>query len=265
MMHRDYVNPLLLLVVVLLLACRVASETPEAASRLTVCLLVLCVTALTVNAALAVARALSRRRALMSVVWAVVFLVLASCVLAVPGMEREEGADAFLRLEEEYRLSGNPQVRDEEGNSLLALAAARGKVSRVQELLSKGETLPLSMREEAAMRAAEGNHKEVLLLLLDSGVEADGMMDGSSLLAAAAQCGRVDTMELLLRRGANPNRKDEEGFTPLMHAVLSDHVPAVRLLMSHGADASLLNSEGRNAASYSRRAEMDQALAAPRS
>ena len=264
-MYRDYVNPLLLLAVVLLLACRAVSETPEAVSCLTAWLLALCVTALTVNAALAVARALSHRRALMSVVWAVVFLILASCVLVAPGMEREEGEDAFLRLVEEYRLSGNPQVKDEEGNSLLALAAARGKLSQVRELLSEGNPLPLSMREEAAMRAAEGNHREVLQLLLDSGVEADGVIGGSSLLAAAAQGGRVDTMELLLRRGANPNRKDEEGLTPLMHAVLSDHVPAVRLLMLHGADASLLNSEGRNAASYSRRAEMDQALAAPRS
>ncbi len=263
-MHRDYVNPLLLLVVVLLLACRVARETPEAASRLTVWLLVLCVTALTVNAALAVARVLSRRRALMSVVWTVVFLILASCVLVVPGMGREEGADAFQRLAEEYRLSDNPQVRDGEGNSLLALAAAHGKVSLVQELLEKGSALPLSMREEAAMRAAEGNHREVLQLLLDSGVAVDGVMGGSSLLAAAAQFGRVDTMELLLQRGADPNRRDEEGFTPLMHAVLSDFVPAVRLLMRHGADSSLLNGEGRNAASYSRRAEMDQALAAPR-
>lgn len=263
-MSRDYVNPFLLLAAVILLACRVTSESAEAAAWIGVCLAALCVTALVVNAALAVARALAHRRALMSVVWAVVFLIVGSCVLATPGEPRRAEEETFRHLLEMYRKEGNPAVLDEEGNSLLEVAAGLGKVDVVKELTSGEFQTPKAAMEQAARRAAENNQADALAVLLDRGVSPHAVVSGAPLLGAAAQNGRVDTMKLLLQRGADPNGRDEEGYTPLMQAVLSDYTPAVRLLMKHGADASLLNEEGRDAASYSRREEMDQALSTPR-
>lgn len=263
-MSKDYINPFLLLVAVILLACRVTSESTELASWLGVWLAALCVTALVVNAALAVARALAHRRALMSVVWAVVFLIMGSCMLATPGGPRGEEEESFQRLLETYRREGAPSVRDAEGNSLLELAAGLGKLAVVKELTSEEAQAPKAVMERAAAKAAENNQADALAVLLDRGVSPHAVVNGVPLLGAAAQNGRVSTMRLLLQRGADPNGRDEEGYTPLMQAVLSDYVPAVQLLMRSGADASLLNQEGRDAASYSRREEMDQALSAPR-
>jgi len=49
----------------------------------------------------------------------------------------------------------------------------------------------------------------------------------------------------LLKKGANPNVRDEDGYTPLHNAALWGHVDVVRLLLEHGADPSIRNRGGK--------------------
>jgi ankyrin repeat protein len=57
--------------------------------------------------------------------------------------------------------------------------------------------------------------------------------------------GPIDAVVLLLRYGADVNRWDEEhGSTPLLNAVLANHIEAVRMLLAAGADPNVCGAEG---------------------
>ena len=68
---KDYINPLLLLIVIALLSWKVSAgiETP---SQVEIWLLTLCVSGFIVNGLLSFAQALARRKSVMNVVWSMV-------------------------------------------------------------------------------------------------------------------------------------------------------------------------------------------------
>src|SRR5690606_13737426 len=64
-------------------------------------------------------------------------------------------------------------------------------------------------------------------------------------LSFAADCGSVESVRLLLERGANPNHKPHGGqltvyspryFQPLHHAAYKGYLEVASLLLEHGAD-----------------------------
>lgn len=249
---RDYVNPLVLLAVVVLLACRMSGVGSGAGAD--TWLLTLCVTAFIADTALAVARMLTRRPALMCVVWAVVFLLLSCCVWVVRGnaVSDDEEMALFRELKAAYMQGGNPLAAAEEGDCLFTVAASVGSVEVVQEILHKHGAVPMPVLAEAGRRAAENGREAVLKLLLESGLPADSTAGSTTLLCAAAQNAGLKTTRLLLEKGAAPNLADAEGTPPLIHAVLADSAPVVRLLLQAGANPAAPDADGRDAASYSR-------------
>lgn len=265
-MMKDFVNPLVLLAVVVLVACRMGAEDEGAAGSFLLWALALCATAFIVDGALAVARAMTRRRVLLPVVWASVFLILGSCLLATAGDDSrgaEEEIASFRALQSAWRAGGDAGARDEAGDCLLTLAASLGKVRVLEELLQQKGAFPAGDIQEAALRAAENGRVEALGLLLDAGGDVSGVCQGTTLLCAAAQNGRLRAVGLLLERGAKVDQPDEEGATPLIHAVVAEAAPVVRLLRRHGADASLQDAAGRDAASYARSGEIRELLNQP--
>jgi len=259
---RDYINPLLLLVIVVLLALRVSGAGDVAVYDMW--LLVLCVTALLVNGALMVARSISRRRALMSAVWSVVYLLLGSCAWVLSGDETisDEELVVYRAMEEAWRQGGGAFAVDENGDSFFVVAASIGRCREVKKLLDEG-SVPTEQLAEAARRAAENGRVEVLKLLLGAGVSVDGVVGSTTLLCAAAQNGQLGTAELLLRGGAGANVADSDGMPPLIHAVLADSAPVVRVLLQAGADPAYADAQGRTAADYSRSTRVDELLGRP--
>jgi len=83
-----------------------------------------------------------------------------------------------------------------------------------------------------------GDVQSVLNLLhnYDVDLEQTDDVEGLRALHYAAWDGRVEIVEALLEKGANPNALDNDGFTPLNLAVLSGHLGCVRLLLDHGAN-----------------------------
>lgn len=254
---KDYVNPVLLLAVIILMACRATAETAAVVNRLEIWILTLCVSEVLVNGALALARALTHRPSLMSVVWAMTFLVLGSCTWAVREMPTDEEMQAYQELYATHQQ--NPLARDAEGETLLTRAAALGKTDTVRDILNRA-TPPMELIQEAGLRAAEGNHTAVLEQLAKLGMTANAAHDGVPLLHAAAQNGSCEAMEWLLTRGADPNARDAEGTTPLIHATLSGSVKAVRALLKHGADMKQKDAQGKSAADFARGEELLQLL-----
>jgi ankyrin repeat protein len=70
--------------------------------------------------------------------------------------------------------------------------------------------------------------------------------DGLSYLHRAAQFGRNDIVDLLLQHGADVNDRAHNDLanTPLLCAVIGHHIDTVRLLVTRGADVTLPNSAG---------------------
>ncbi len=259
---RDYINPLLLLVIVVLLALRVSGAGDVAVYDMW--LLVLCVTALLVNGALMVARSISRRRALMSAVWSVVYLLLGSCtwVLCEDESVADEELAAYRALEEAWQQGSGAFTADENGDSFFVVAASVGRSRVLREILAEG-SVPKDQLAEAARRAAENGRVEVLKLLIGAGVPVDAAVGSTTLLCSAAQNGQFGTTELLLQGGAGANVADSDGMPPLIHAVLADSAPVVRVLLQAGADPAYADAQGRTAADYSRSTRVDELLGRP--
>jgi ankyrin repeat protein len=68
-----------------------------------------------------------------------------------------------------------------------------------------------------------------------------------SLLSRAAALGQLDLASRALRCGADPNRPDCAGQTPLMKAASADHAPVVQLLLAEKANVNATDSAGQTA------------------
>lgn len=259
---KDFVNPVLLLVVIVLMVWHVVAESDAAADALEVSLLTICVTGVVVDGSLGLARALSRRPAVRSVVWAGVFCVFGcfGWVLCSEGSARHTAGEERQAYRELYRTQlANPLARDAEGENLLTRAAALGEVDVVRRIMSDAQLTEADI-DEAGLRAAESNKTAVLDELARRGLSAKAVVQGTPLLHAAAQNAACEAMAWLLARGATPNSRDAEGATPLIHATIAESVPAVQLLLDYGADVRLKDSTGQSPADFARSEELQNLL-----
>ncbi|QIX01792.1 hypothetical protein AMS68_007309 [Peltaster fructicola] len=70
---------------------------------------------------------------------------------------------------------------------------------------------------------------------------------GETPLSLACAAGLQEPVRALLVRGANPDGRDMNGFTPLMHAALHSKIPIFKLLITRGADPSIRSLSGYTA------------------
>jgi ankyrin repeat protein len=59
--------------------------------------------------------------------------------------------------------------------------------------------------------------------------------------------GRIDRVEELLAKGANPNRLASDGFTPLSRSAYAGHTALVERLLQRGADPNVTAKDGASA------------------
>jgi len=70
--------------------------------------------------------------------------------------------------------------------------------------------------------------------------------NGKTPLHVAAHLGHISNMRLLIAYGAPVNLQDQEGFTPLHYAALSDSYDAVELLLLYEhVKTGITNNEGK--------------------
>ena len=174
--------------------------------------------------------------------------------------------------------------KDSLGTTPLMLAAAKGKKQAVDFLLSKGAdpSLRTLIGRNLLHAAVEGGDVSIVetVLSLDIPVTVNSIDEhGHTPLMIAANSNNLETLEFLLRNGADPFLKDEKGrnvlhisvrhddgctdvierllsfgmdidsrddkgYTPLMDAVALANVQAVNYLLEKGADPTLTANNG---------------------
>lgn len=133
-------------------------------------------------------------------------------------------------------------------------AAHDGDLEAVKAWLKQGVSCNAVDKEghTALMFAAFNGHSEIVMYLLDAGAEIDRVdyLDRTALLYGSTGP-FPETVKILLDRGADPNMVDsDEHFSPLMHAAAEGNLEVVKVLVAHGAERSLKDVDGDDAAAF---------------
>jgi hypothetical protein len=93
--------------------------------------------------------------------------------------------------------------------------------------------------------AASGNIEQLRKLLKNPRQHINPVDEDLSALQLACLNQQLKAAKWLAQRGADPNREDEKGATPLHFAVKSGDAAFVRLLLEKGANREHMNDDGR--------------------
>ena len=100
----------------------------------------------------------------------------------------------------------------------------------------------LSPLHAAALRG----HGNVANILIEKGANPNKADQwGMTPLVMAAYNGHTNVVKLLLDKGANPNETNGHGYTPLHHASYTGHKYVVKALLEAGANQTMTYSDGR--------------------
>ncbi len=147
---------------------------------------------------------------------------------------------------EAIKLLEQPEV-DEEGKTkgnALATAAMKDDSAEVLRLLGKGADINYGtgLAHHALHAAAQCGKLSMVHLLLDKGANVNAqrskLYGRETALHAASRSGHDQIVQVLLDRGAEINAYDEHGETALYNAADRGHHKVVRLLLDRGADVN---------------------------
>ncbi|XP_043921844.1 E3 ubiquitin-protein ligase HACE1 [Protopterus annectens] len=125
------------------------------------------------------------------------------------------------------------------------------QLSRLTRSLRRARTVELPEDNETAVytlmpMVMADQHRSVSELLMNSKFDVNYAFGRvkRSLLHIAANCGSVECLVLLLKKGANPNYQDISGCTPLHLAARNGQKKCMAKLLEFNADVNICNNEG---------------------
>lgn len=146
-------------------------------------------------------------------------------------------------------LRGGADVNAPQGDGMTALhwSALNGDLATVQVLIVAGATTePLTRlgRYTPLHLASSRGHGAVVARLLEAGSRPGALTEtGVQPLHLAAQAGSPDAVKALLDRGADINARDQtHGRTPLIFAASQNRLETMTLLLAKGANPRLATS-----------------------
>jgi uncharacterized protein len=104
--------------------------------------------------------------------------------------------------------------------------------------------------------AAFFRHPAIAKLLIDAGADVNLRAKNAQHVGpihAAVARNDVQTLELLLLRGADPNLPQEKLFRPLHEAASNGSIASVALLLMYGADPNAVSEDGQRPADLARK------------
>ncbi|XP_046341569.2 ankyrin repeat and KH domain-containing protein mask-like isoform X2 [Haliotis rufescens] len=130
----------------------------------------------------------------------------------------------------------------------LGVASRTGNVEEVKRLLSRGVDINCRGMGSTTpvMVAAYSGHRDVVELLVSKGADVSLVdKDGDSILHLACLRGHLGTVEFVLSLNVvDINSRGQGSMTPVMRAAMGGHRDVVELLVSKGADVSLMDKDG---------------------
>nr|XP_031836382.1 kinase D-interacting substrate of 220 kDa isoform X3 [Nomia melanderi] len=140
--------------------------------------------------------------------------------------------------------------RDENGSTALILAATKGKIHIVRELINHGADVNAEDGDNwtALLCAAKEGHTDVCLELLEHGADLEHRdMGGWTALMWATYKGRSPTVTMLLARGADVNAHGNFHISSLLWAAGRGYPDIVKDLIAHGAKVNVGDKYGTTA------------------
>lgn len=149
----------------------------------------------------------------------------------------------------------DPNIPNPEGYTPLMMAAQLHNAKLAELLMDAGANIHARNRfgETAIMLASYHGQTEMVKQLYIRGAEINH--SGWNPLLYAATGGHLDTIQLLLKGGADINAVSDNGSSALMMAVRNNHSDAVALLLKLGADPTIKNEQGDNALTWAEKRE----------
>ena len=130
-------------------------------------------------------------------------------------------------------------------------AAATGRTERVRELVAADASLVNAFATDGFYPlglAIFFGHAETAQALLELGADINQAARNAMMVAplhAAAAAKQTDIACELLERGAEPNVRQQAGYTPLHEAARQGNFTLVDRLIAHGADVEAMADDGR--------------------
>ncbi|KAK2575439.1 hypothetical protein KPH14_011177 [Odynerus spinipes] len=158
----------------------------------------------------------------------------ATAELAVP---KKVGLKVLQTLLE---FGADVNAKDEDGRQPILWAASAGSVEAVLALARAGGAAAAGASDKDGLTAlhcaASRGHVGCIEALVNlCGSQPDHVDDnGCSALHYAATLGHADATALILRLGADPNRQDRKGRTPVLCAAAKGQLETLKILTQHG-------------------------------
>lgn len=165
---------------------------------------------------------------------------------------KSDNAEMVIKL---LSLHCNPDEKDAKGSTPLMHAAWNGNYEIASLLLEAGANPNITnLKMNTALHfACERGNDHIVELLESYGAiritNSLGLRPGfkpateeSSKILTACKEGNVDkVIELLEINNADPNERDSNGSTLLMHAITIGSIDLVKVLVTHGAEINAIN------------------------
>jgi len=172
---------------------------------------------------------------------------------ALASARNANGVSAVLQARYEGRHELVAMLRSKLGALDVFEAATLGEVPRLQSLLAADPSLAKAFSNDgftALHLATFFSQTEAAAELIRAGADVNAVATNSMKVAvinSAAASGRVDLVKMVLRAGADPNARQQMGWSALHAAAAHDNVEMAQALLDAGADPSLENDDGHTA------------------
>lgn len=132
----------------------------------------------------------------------------------------------------------NVHVRENEGGTVIDVAAMEGHTEIVKLLLEYGAQL--SNKYEAAFEnALYAKNMDLMELLLQIDADVNRVFNGATILQRSIEMGELEIVDFLVKNGAIVNDFREEVEPPIIHAVAMQRLGIVKYLLEQGAYVDL--------------------------
>ncbi len=145
----------------------------------------------------------------------------------------------------------DPRHRNIHGRTALHEAARSGKVEAIGVLMEAGASPDVrdALKRTPLSEALSNNYPQAARELIHRGADLSACTSDreQTVLMLAAAAGSSDIVGILLKEGADLEKKDSDGCTALMYAARSGNHEVVKMLVDAGADVREADRQGFDA------------------